>query len=196
MTAQQRRDTIIQAALPLLAEFGAAVTTAQIARAAGIGEATIFRVFDDKDAVLQACITAALDPANVLRQLHAIDLGQPLTDRLVEAVEALDAHLGRVGTVIGALHASGTPHRRSHTTATEAGPPRPRSSGRDAARAATRAAVLELFTPDQDDLRIPAEIATDAFLALFYGRGHHTHHDQLMATRQLVDLFLHGALTT
>jgi AcrR family transcriptional regulator len=62
MTPDQRRDAIVQAALPLIAELGAAVTTAKIARAAGIGEATIFRVFDDKDAVLQACVAAAMDP--------------------------------------------------------------------------------------------------------------------------------------
>src|SRR4051794_3335550 len=90
MTPDQRRDAIISAALPLVAEQGAAVTTAQIARAAGTGEATIFRVFDDKDALLQACVARALDPANALRQLQAISLEQPLADRLVEAVDALD----------------------------------------------------------------------------------------------------------
>ncbi|GAA0489853.1 hypothetical protein GCM10010167_54990 [Paractinoplanes deccanensis] len=112
MTPEQRRDAIVSAALPLVAEHGAAVTTAQIARAAGIGEATIFRVFDDKDALLQACIARALDPANVLSQLRSISLDQPLADRLVEAVDALDAHMGRIGAVIGALHASGMPNRR------------------------------------------------------------------------------------
>ena len=35
---------IIQTAIPLIAEYGAAVTTAKVARAAGIGEGTIFRL--------------------------------------------------------------------------------------------------------------------------------------------------------
>jgi len=54
---------VIRAALPLIAERGAAVTTQQVARAAGIGEATIFRVFPDKDALLDACVAAWLADA-------------------------------------------------------------------------------------------------------------------------------------
>src|SRR4051794_156372 len=94
MTAEQRRETIVRAALPLLAEQGAAVTTAQIARAAGIGEATIFRVFADKNEVLQACIAAVLDSTTVLQELQSISLEQPLAARLIQAVDALDAYLG------------------------------------------------------------------------------------------------------
>ncbi|MCO8269450.1 TetR/AcrR family transcriptional regulator [Actinoplanes sp. TRM 88003] len=107
MTAEQRRETIVRAALPLVAEFGAGVTTAKIARAAGIGEATIFRVFADKNAVLEACVLAAMDPAQTLQELESIALDQPLAARLTEAVDALDAYLGRMGAVIGALNASG-----------------------------------------------------------------------------------------
>src|SRR5690349_24636594 len=103
MTPDQRRDTIVRAALPLVAELGAAVTTAKIARAAGIGEATIFRVFDDKNAVLQACAMSAMDPARVLEELRSIPLDEPLASRLTDAVYALDAHLTRMGAVIGAL---------------------------------------------------------------------------------------------
>src|SRR5690348_14607461 len=118
MTADQRRETIVRAALPLVAEFGAAVTTAKIARAAGIGEATIFRVFDDKNAVLDACVLAATDPAQTLDDLRSISLDQPLAARLTEAVDALDAYLNRMGAVIGALTATGTPR-----------PARPRDPG-------------------------------------------------------------------
>src|SRR5690349_23434219 len=96
MTPEQRRDAIVQAALPLVAEHGAAVTTAQIARAAGIGEATIFRVFDDKQAVLEAVVAAALDPTVVVQELGSIPLDQPLAVRLVDAADALDAHFASV----------------------------------------------------------------------------------------------------
>lgn len=54
-----------------------AVPTTQVARAAGIGEATIFRVFPDKDSLLDACVAEALDPTNVLRELRSISLDQP-----------------------------------------------------------------------------------------------------------------------
>lgn len=49
MSPEQRREMIVRAALPLVVEYGTSVTTAQIARAAGIGEGTIFRAFGDKD---------------------------------------------------------------------------------------------------------------------------------------------------
>ncbi|MCW3844297.1 TetR/AcrR family transcriptional regulator, partial [Micromonospora yasonensis] len=52
MSPDQRRAMIVRAALPLLATYGAGLTTAQVARAAGIGEATVFRAFADKDALL------------------------------------------------------------------------------------------------------------------------------------------------
>ena len=51
---------IVAAALPLVAEYGAKVTTSQVARAAGIGEATIFRVFADKEELLDAVLAEAL----------------------------------------------------------------------------------------------------------------------------------------
>src|ERR1700755_3190129 len=90
MSPEQRREAVVRAALPLVAEHGAGVTTAQIARAAGIGEATIFRVFDDKQAVLDACVAAALDPTVVVQELNSIRLDQPLAVRLVGAADAVD----------------------------------------------------------------------------------------------------------
>ncbi|MCY1140977.1 TetR/AcrR family transcriptional regulator [Actinoplanes sp. Pm04-4] len=188
MTADQRRETIVRAALPLVAELGAAVTTAKIARAAGIGEATIFRVFEDKNAVLEACIAAALDPAQTLSELQSISLDQPLAARLTEAVEALDAYLNRMGAVIGALSATGT-RRPAHDSPQARG----MSAGRETSQAATRQAVLELFEPDRDHLRLTPEAATDTFLSLFFGRSRFP--TATVPTADLVEVFLHGALS-
>ncbi|MFI5957702.1 TetR/AcrR family transcriptional regulator [Cryptosporangium sp. NPDC051539] len=113
LSPDDRREMIVKAALPLVSERGAAVTTAQVARAAGIAEGTIFRVFPDKTALLDACVVEALRPDHVLAELGSIELDQPLEARLVEAADALSAHLGRMGAVIGALHATGrAPQRR------------------------------------------------------------------------------------
>ena len=194
MNPDRRREMIVRAALPLVIEHGSAVTTRQVAQAAGIGEGTIFRVFADKNEVLQACIAAVLDPTIVLQELQSISLQQPLAARLIEAVEALDAYLGRMGTVIGAVHTSGTPHRRPGTEPVDPASPHGRSTSRDAAQAATRQAVLDLFEPDEAGLRLPAETATDAFLGMFFGRGGGPRRGTSTTTEQLVDLFLHGAL--
>src|ERR1700755_3104280 len=101
MDPQRRREMVVAAALPLVAEHGTAVTTAAIARAAGIGEATIFRVFADKEELLDACVAEVLRPDTMVAELEAIPLDQPLADRLVQAAEALRAHVDRMGAVMG-----------------------------------------------------------------------------------------------
>lgn len=55
-----RRAAIIEAVLPVLAEHGDAVTTRQLASAAGVSEGTIFNVFADKDELLRAAVDTAV----------------------------------------------------------------------------------------------------------------------------------------
>ncbi|WP_233601178.1 MULTISPECIES: hypothetical protein [Micromonospora] len=94
---------------------------------------------------------------------------------------------------MGALQASG--HRRARPARNEE--PARRSENRDAAQAATRDAVTDLFTPEQATLRLPAQQLTDVFLALVAGRGRHPSAAiPGVGTPELVDLFLHGALTS
>src|SRR5215207_6698584 len=113
MSPERRREMIIAAALPLIAEHGTALTTSRVAKAAGIGEATIFRVFADKDELLDACIAEVLRPDTALDGIASVPLDQPLSDRLVEAAATLQAHLGRIRDVLGALHDPGRMERRA-----------------------------------------------------------------------------------
>ncbi|MFE3449492.1 TetR/AcrR family transcriptional regulator [Nonomuraea sp. NPDC059194] len=182
MSPEQRRAMIIAAALPLVAESGTAVTTSQIARAAGIGEATVFRVFTDKEELLDACMAEALRPDHAVAQIAAVPIDQPLADRLTEAAEALDAHLDRIGAVAGALMASG--HRRRDPTAG-------RPDGRQRSMELVTAATAELFAPEAASLRAPADQIAAAFLALLSARAR-TGGD--LSTRDLVQIFLYGAL--
>ncbi|MFV2174563.1 TetR/AcrR family transcriptional regulator [Actinomadura sp. LOL_016] len=119
MSPERRREMIVRAVLPLVGEHGTAVTTGRIARAAGIGEATIFRVFAD-DALIDACVAEALRPDRVLDEIAAIAPDEPLPVRLAEAARAMEAHLARMGLVLGALHATGRrgEARRHHPIAT------------------------------------------------------------------------------
>jgi AcrR family transcriptional regulator len=86
---EERRAAIVEATLPLFLEQGGAITTKEIAQAAGIAEGTIFRVFEDKTALLDAVMEAALDPAPTELAIGAIDRTLPFEERLVAAVEIL-----------------------------------------------------------------------------------------------------------
>ncbi|WBB59644.1 TetR/AcrR family transcriptional regulator [Streptomyces sp. WMMC500] len=185
MSPEQRRAMIIQTAIPLVAEFGAAVTTAKIARAAGIGEGTIFRVFADKDELLQACLAEALSPEHAVRELGAIDSSQPLPDRLADAVEALRAHLDRMGAIAGSLLASG--HRGGKHPGTV------RGAGRDESTTRIRAALADLLRPDEATLRRPPEQLAALFFGLLFTQPH-LEDESGPTARELVEIFLHGAL--
>ncbi|MEV7971211.1 helix-turn-helix domain-containing protein [Sphaerisporangium sp. NPDC088356] len=216
MSPEQRREMIVKVALPLVAERGAAVTTAEVAKAAAIGEATIFRVFADKEELLNACVLEALNPAHVLEEIGAVPLDQPLAARLTEAAEALRAHLDRMGSVIGALHASGVrrgrpdPYQRGPepgkeagrgapaagggTEAKDGGHDRPVPLGRDASAARTVEAVADLFEPERDSLRLPPERLAAIFLGMLFSRPRFPVGTAPAGLDELVDVFLNGAV--
>lgn len=183
MSPEQRRAMIIQTAIPLIAEYGAAVTTAKIARAAGIGEGTIFRVFADKDELLQACMAEALSPEHVVRELDAIDISQPLPHRLAEAAEALQAHTSRMGAIAGSLGHRGGKH-----------PGTVRGAGRNESMTRIREALAELLEPDKAALRRPPEQIAALFFGLLFTQPR-TEDEPDLTPQELVEVFLHGALS-
>src|SRR3954447_2858275 len=144
MPLEERRSAIVAATLPLFLEQGPGLTTREIAQAAGIAEGTIFRVFDDKNALLDAVIEAALDPAPTEATLGAIDPALPLDERLVAAVDILRLRVEHVFRVMTA--ASG-----SSVTA---------ESARGRSRSPELPALVDLFESVSDQItREPVEAA-------------------------------------
>lgn len=190
MDPDRRRAMIVTAALPLVIEYGSAVTTAKIARAAGIGEGTIFRVFPDKDALLAACMTEVLRSEDTVAHLESISLDQPLPARLTEAAEVMRGYMSRIGAVAGALAAAGRLERPAAGQSSED----TRLPDREAALATPRAALAALFEPDRGSLRLAPERLADAFQLLLMSAGRPGAPDPL-TDRELVTLFLYGALT-
>ncbi|GLI28334.1 hypothetical protein ARHIZOSPH14_25760 [Agromyces rhizosphaerae] len=114
LSPEDRRAAIADAVVPLLIAHGRDVSTRQIAEAACVAEGTLFRAFDDKDAIIDAAVTRYLDPEPLRRQLRAIDASRPLEWK----VEQVLAHLReRFRGIIGVMSALGTrtpPHRDHH----------------------------------------------------------------------------------
>jgi AcrR family transcriptional regulator len=200
--SEQLRRTIARAAIPLLGEYDA-LTMAQIARAAGIGEGDLLAVFPDKEAVIQASIAmiteqlgAAIDPTAEVRELDAIRVDQPLASRLVEALDIVDAYYRRVRADFDAVQ------QDLFTGTDTADSPGHRSFSRQdltylSALPEARQAVARLLEPDRRHLRLPAETLAEAFLDMVSVGARTPNEDRSPPTaEQVVDLFLNGAVIT
>lgn len=157
-----RRAALVEATLPLVLRHGAAVSTRQIATAAGVAEGTIFSVFPHKEALMRAVTAAALDPGATLRELAAVDRSLPLRARLVAAVEILQ---GRLTGVFGLLDALGM--HRPPDDGERCGHPE-HSSMNDA----FRAALADLVGPDAASLRVPPEELAHVLRLLVFSGTH------------------------
>jgi AcrR family transcriptional regulator len=95
---------IIDAVIPLLLLDGRAVTSKQIAEAAGIAEGTIFRVFKDKDSLIDAAAEQFFGADRLRRDIRAIDPALPLEVKVRRMLELmLDRFFGvfRMMAVVG-----------------------------------------------------------------------------------------------
>lgn len=133
-------------------EHGSDVTTRQIADAAGVAEGTLFRVFDDKEAIIDAAVAKFMDPAPTLRLLAEIPLDLTLEQTIAAMVDILRE---RIAGVIGIMHAVGM---RKH-------PPHPPRSSGDAANSVA-VAVLRRF---DGELSVPPEEAIALLRAAVFG---------------------------
>jgi AcrR family transcriptional regulator len=204
MNPEQLRQTITRATLPLLGEYET-LTTAQIARAAGIGEADLLAVFADKEAVMQACVatlteamTAVLNPAEEVREIGAIRTDQPLASRLVKVIDILDAYNRRIRVDLDdLLPASVSAAGTADAPGIRPSGPQDEFRSLDSRSSEIRQAVAKLLEPDQQHLRLPAHVLAAAFVGMTFGGVRPAGPDQPpLPAEQVVDLFLHGALNT
>ncbi len=185
MPPDERRAAIIAAATPLVCDHGAAVTTREIAEAAGIAEGTIFRVFPDKDAVIRAVVDKVLDPAPYVAALRRIDPQQDLEQVLAEAVDAMRHRLQSVWQIMWMLRISGPPGNSGDQS-------RYAPSTRPDMTEATDA-MVDLLLPHRDRLRLSPLESARMFRLVTFSSAHPAITDgQMLPTREIVDLLLHG----
>jgi len=104
MPPDERRAAVLAAAVPLLRERGANVSTRELAEAAGVAEGTLFRVFPDKRSLLRAAVAQAMDPEPLLADLARIDRAWPFERRLGRVVELVSARMDGIMQLVMALH--------------------------------------------------------------------------------------------
>jgi AcrR family transcriptional regulator len=182
---EERRSAIVAAAIPLVCDHGATVTTREIAEAAGIAEGTIFRVFPDKDAVIRAVVEKVLDPTPFVDDLRSIDPDRPLEHVLADAVESMRQRLASVWRIVWMLRWVGPPGSGDEQS-------KYAPSARPDMTAANDA-VAELLLPHRHQLRLPPLEAARMFRLVTFSAVHPAITDgNPLPTDQIVDLLLHG----
>lgn len=172
LAPKDRRRALVEATVPLLLAHGDHVTTRQIAEAAGVAEGTIFRVFADKDELLDAVVDAALDPAPLEDQLAAVVVDQPLADATAEAVAVVQRRVVDVWRLLSSVG------DRAH-------------AGKRVVHAESPALVA-LFAAHRHALGVSPEWAARSLRSLTFALSHPMLIEHPAAPAEIARLLLHG----
>ncbi|MGF1597167.1 MAG: TetR/AcrR family transcriptional regulator [Acidimicrobiales bacterium] len=169
---EERRCAIIDAVVPLLMDRGDAVTTREIARAAGVAEGTLFKVFADKDELVAAAVAAAIDTAPLEHAVAEVAAGDRGGDRLVDVIEVLQQRslqMYRLMSTVGHRYHPGKPR------------PIPLSS-----------ALVAYFERAGLPLRVEPVQAAQILRSLTFSQSHPFLVDAPSSPAAIAELFLHG----
>jgi AcrR family transcriptional regulator len=199
MSAEDRRQAIVDAVIPLLVKHGEAVSTRQIAEAAGIAEGTIFRVFPDKNALMMAAAAHTLNPPDAARALEEAVAGiddlhevvRIVSERMLVRSDQVLAVMIALRNVWHAAHddAAGSAARGAAGPGSHVGPP--------AIVLEAHQALLErltaVFEPHRDRIRVPPERAALLLRTLVLGtRNPGVRPEDRLRAEDIADALLHG----
>ncbi|WP_166657970.1 TetR/AcrR family transcriptional regulator [Actinokineospora alba] len=184
MTPDDRRKAIVKAVVPLLIEHGQAVTTKQIAEAAGIAEGTIFRAFPDKCALMVAAAEETMNPQDRAQTFAAALEG---AGDLRDKVERITAHLLERFRMTMAVMIAVRGFLMSGDRPAD-GPPKFIVE----ANRSLHTALTELFAAHRDELSVPPETAAIALRSLVFGSRHPGMDFDEITPDEIARVLLHG----
>lgn len=173
MPQAERRQAIIAAVLPLIVERGAAVTSRELAAAAGVAEGTIFKAFGDKDQLFAAVVEHAVDPTAFEVAVRALDPQLSFELRLVAVTELMQRRMLDLWRL---LHQLG--RLPDDVTGT---------------RLPDNPAVVEVFEAARDRVRVPPLDAARRLRAIMLALSNPMLVDPPLNATDIVDVFLHGS---
>jgi AcrR family transcriptional regulator len=144
----------------------------------GVAEGTLFRAFPDKDALIQATIQSAFDPAVTEQKLAAIDRTGTLRAQLIAAVEILKERVEQVWQLISAFNLPMPPKRPPSDVHTDKG---------------IRDQLEALFVPHAAELRVDPNYAMRVMRSLAFAGTHPRISDnQPFTASEIVTILLEG----
>ncbi len=176
----ERRAAIVSATIPLLIEHGGKITTRQIADAAGIAEGTIFRVFADKESLIDAALETAIDPEPTDVALGTIDRSLALEARLEAAAEIIQRRVASIWQLMVAVGRTKPTHQ----------------PGTSVSRPPNSAPLAELFEPDRARLRRDPATCAKLFRGVIFAGSHPALAEEPLAPAEIVTIFLDGVRDT
>ena len=194
MPAEERRRAIVEAVLPVILETGSMPSTREIAAAAGVAEGTIFRVFDDKPALLHAVAEHVLNPPGREEAFRSMVLELPdLRAKIRLVVDRMQETSRRAMTVLMVLRQQmGQQPGAGHL-------PKPTEDRQGPPEFIVRAneVLLErlvfVFDQHRDELRTDPETAALVLRSLVFGAQHPGMTGPAPLTPdQIADVVLHG----
>lgn len=175
LSADDRRAQIIEAVTPAVLTHGVAVTTRQLAEAAGVAEGTLFKAFGDKESLLLAVAEYHLSME------HASECDALPLDTLEEVVTwTLRVLVERTRFVFRLIMALGPIGQRAA----------------ESARAdfeASKHRLAERLEPFRDELRVPPVVAADVVRTLAWAAASNWgEHGSVSSVDDILEVLLHG----
>lgn len=183
LSADERRQAIIDATLPLLIANGPDLSTKEIAKAAGIAEGTIFRVFETKADLVHATLEAALTPTRALAALAALPQDQSLTERLAAIIQIVADEIVRTRSLFATVFGK-PPHGQ---------PPKPADHKPHLKRLELfRTGIATALDPYSEQLSVPIEKAGQLITAVSVAGRMFSPNQQFDDPIEWAELLAHG----